>query len=558
MGRRQALIAALAALSLSACAPSAPDAAGGDGMHRYQSYFESRDAYDAFYDAAKDDPVRERVRGAIAPHHLVVGTELASLYNALSTQRPSVVVILGPDHMGVASAAVVTTPLGYDTPYGTLDVEKGLSTGLAALPFAAEDEDAFIYEHSINTHAAFIRRSFGDVPIVPVMIHSSLTMDEAESLARTLHSTLPEDALVIASVDFSHYLPEWAADFHDSVSASTVDTFDINGLPRIEVDSPASLATLQMYLTMRGARTIAYRDHTNSASATGSPDEMETTSHLYRAFTDGPPTTDAGGIGIVFYGDSMFDRGVQAVAERKGAAYLLDAIAPEERFFIGPHLSVLNLESPITDAPDASKGPVILKSDASLAAAVLDRMNVNVLSFNNNHVYDAGDRGVQDTLAFARERELAVLHPEEPCRDFAFNRRTVSLCAFDDSRTAINTDAAAAIVRERQRTADWVVVSIHWGQEYIEEPSPRERSIATTLIDAGADAIVGHGPHVVQPIERYKDKPIAYSLGNFLFDQFEAPMKKGLILGLFLNDNGVEVTPIPFQNDQGRLDLVVR
>lgn len=77
------------------------------------------------------------------------------------------------------------------------------------------------------------------------------------------------------------------------------------------------------------------------------------------------------------------------------------------------------------------------------------------------------------------------------------------------------------IARARAAGADVVVVVPHWGTEYAPRANQRQRRIARTLLDAGADAIIGGHPHVVQDYELYKGKPIVYSLGNFVFDGFE-------------------------------------
>jgi poly-gamma-glutamate synthesis protein (capsule biosynthesis protein) len=66
--------------------------------------------------------------------------------------------------------------------------------------------------------------------------------------------------------------------------------------------------------------------------------------------------------------------------------------------------------------------------------------------------------------------------------------------------------------------ADFVIVQVQWGQEYDTAPNARQRTLGRLMVDLGADAVVGHHPHVLQPMERYKDRPILYSLGNFVFD----------------------------------------
>ncbi|MDD5055089.1 MAG: AmmeMemoRadiSam system protein B [Candidatus Peribacteraceae bacterium] len=524
---------------------------------KYQSDFECSAQYDGYFQHAEStDALGEQVKGVILPHHLLAGSHLAEAYAALREQHPSVVVIVSPDHDGAGEAKIVTTDIGYATPYGSLAVDQGLADQLSGIPLIRQDRNAFIYEAGISAHMPFIRHTFGDVPVLPVLVQGTTTMEEAEALARILDRILPDDALVVASVDFSHYVPEWVADFHDATSLSTLENFDLEFIPRLEVDSPASLATLQMFLKMRGAQRIVYRDHTNSASIEGKPEIAETTSHVYLAFSAGEPMQEAG-ISMLFYGDSMFARGIRQIGAKHGEAGMLDGIAqPNDRFFLGSHLTVVNQEGPVTDSTKEAAVRYVLKSDPVLAKSMLQRMKVNVLSFNNNHVYDAFDEGVADTQEFARTNGMTLLEPDEPCHTFNVQQKKVALCAFDDSRKAIAVHAAQKIVEDRKKSADWVVLSIHWGQEYHQAPSDREREIARLLIDAGADAIVGHGPHVVQPIEYYDGKPIAYSLGNFLFDQFDAPTNTGMILGLFLAEDSVQVTPIPFSNYFGKLSLL--
>jgi len=85
-----------------------------------------------------------------------------------------------------------------------------------------------------------------------------------------------------------------------------------------------------------------------------------------------------------------------------------------------------------------------------------------------------------------------------------------------------------------------VVVSIHWGEEYETSPSTLQRKIAYELIDAGADLVIGHHPHVIQEVEVYGNGLIAYSLGNFIFDQnFSEETSRGLILEVVFSDGDI-------------------
>jgi len=103
----------------------------------------------------------------------------------------------------------------------------------------------------------------------------------------------------------------------------------------------------------------------------------------------------------------------------------------------------------------------------------------------------------------------------------------------------LRTGLAAEIARVKAETAaDFVVVSLHWGWEWQTEPRTSQRTAAHALIDAGADVIIGHHPHVVQSFERYHGGVIAYSLGNFLFDLGTEEGMHTVVLDLVLDAGG--------------------
>ncbi len=92
-------------------------------------------------------------------------------------------------------------------------------------------------------------------------------------------------------------------------------------------------------------------------------------------------------------------------------------------------------------------------------------------------------------------------------------------------------------IRLARTRADVVLTFMHWGREYKFEPSDRQKALARVMIDAGADAVIGGHPHVVEPVELYRGKPIVYSLGNFVFDDFldvDPPQKEAARLGWIL------------------------
>ncbi|MCL6472726.1 MAG: CapA family protein [Firmicutes bacterium] len=109
-------------------------------------------------------------------------------------------------------------------------------------------------------------------------------------------------------------------------------------------------------------------------------------------------------------------------------------------------------------------------------------------------------------------------------------------------------DETLNAIKTARTNNDFVIVMVHWGQEYTRDPSQEMKSLAHQLVDAGADLVIGTHPHWIQGVEIYKDKFIAYSLGNFVFDQeWSIETKQGMILDAVFYGNrlvNVSLTPV--------------
>ena len=101
------------------------------------------------------------------------------------------------------------------------------------------------------------------------------------------------------------------------------------------------------------------------------------------------------------------------------------------------------------------------------------------------------------------------------------------------------------------------MVNAHWGEEYSAQFNRLQQELAHGFIDAGADAVIGHHPHVAQGMEVYKNKPIFYSLGNFVFDQyFSAETQTGLAVEFIFNGQGLDYKLHPFASKNSQIRLL--
>ena len=142
----------------------------------------------------------------------------------------------------------------------------------------------FVAEHSISAEVSFIKKSFPEAQVLPIVLMSRATEADLVALASALHEVLPKDALVLASVDFAHYVSSEEADTLDAKSRETLVSFDVEGLASMAVDSPASIYVLMRYLTARNAQKPVILENSNSAKVIGDLTISEVTSYFTMYF----------------------------------------------------------------------------------------------------------------------------------------------------------------------------------------------------------------------------------------------------------------------------------
>jgi poly-gamma-glutamate synthesis protein (capsule biosynthesis protein) len=265
---------------------------------------------------------------------------------------------------------------------------------------------------------------------------------------------------------------------------------------------------------------------------------------------------------LLFTGDVMLSRAVGArMAAQKDWSLPFRLIADTLR---SADLRYCNLECPISDRGSNLHHLYSFRADPQ-AIAGLQAAGFDVVSQANNHAYDWGAEALLDSLERLRAAGIQpvgagqnILTAHSPllvnvgCVRIAFlayvNIDPKEAAAGPDRPGVAWLDPAQALadIRFARALADLVIVCPHWGVEYALKPTSEQEALAHQMIDAGADIIVGSHPHVVQPLENYHDHWIAYSLGNFIFDQENPATHRGLMLRVSVRDKHIAaVTPIP-------------
>ncbi|WP_299439678.1 CapA family protein [uncultured Aquimarina sp.] len=265
---------------------------------------------------------------------------------------------------------------------------------------------------------------------------------------------------------------------------------------------------------------------------------------------------------IIFTGDLLLDRGVREKIKHKGMDDLfhesIDAI------FLSNDIVVANLECPATKIKEPIHKKFIFRAEPEWLER-LEGHGITHLNLANNHSMDQGRKGLVDTRTQILKYNMTPLgfgmNAKEACKSslLATYPRKVYLLSslqvpsenwtFLENQPCVCEESFEAIserikeIKDKDANAA-VIVQLHWGVEHTLKPMILQKQQAYQLIDAGADVIVGHHPHTVQTVELYKEKPIYYSIGNFIFDQKKPINSKGLLVSLKIYKEKIVSTQI--------------
>ncbi len=265
-------------------------------------------------------------------------------------------------------------------------------------------------------------------------------------------------------------------------------------------------------------------------------------------------------VSLLFVGDIMLDRNVRLRSLQAGTrAYPFANLPP--RWFDTADFAIANLEGPVTDLRRAPEKSIDFLFEPEVMES-LRATGIDAFSQANNHALDQGSAGYADSVTRLREAGFLVFGHQVQDGNISVATTTINgirLAFFGWNTTDNPIDRAQAqetISRVRPE-ADVLIAYLHWGPEYRNTPHPNEVQTAHWLIDQGFDAIIGGHPHWVQGLSEYKGKPIAWSLGNFIFDQdFSVETRQGMAVRLVVDVRGVlslELIPLQIDRSQPRV-----
>ncbi|MCS7316363.1 MAG: CapA family protein [Bryobacteraceae bacterium] len=239
-------------------------------------------------------------------------------------------------------------------------------------------------------------------------------------------------------------------------------------------------------------------------------------------------------IRLLFTGDILLARGVRARIERTGRS----PFEPFTGLFRRAAFVAGNFEGVFGPSEECGAPVRMCFATPPAFARLLGLAGFRAVSLENNHSGDLGSTHWDNTRRILRAAGLIPLDFEGSPHFANLGEVTVSLIAFNRvpgrsrATVAVPSVELAQKLRLARRLSHLVVVFVHWGREYEPGPNSSQKQAASWMVRHGADVIIGHHPHVVQPPECLENRPVFYSLGNFVFDQRDPATKLGMIADL--------------------------
>lgn len=239
---------------------------------------------------------------------------------------------------------------------------------------------------------------------------------------------------------------------------------------------------------------------------------------------------------VILTGDVMLGRTVE-IKSRELGDYSYPFRKVGERLN-GSDIVFINLENPIIEnCPEHSGGFKFCSSPKMLQG--LSFAGVDIVNLANNHAGNYGQIGIEESIKLLAQKGIAATGLGE----LVILKRgdtTFGFLGFDLTTSKLN-EKDISLIRRSNSKVDLLIIGIHWGMEYSTTPTRIQKIWAKEIILAGADVIAGHHPHWAQGSETIEDKPVYYSLGNFVFDQmWSERTKAGEIIELTFKDGKLD------------------
>ena len=385
-----------------------------------------------------------------------------------------------------------------------------------------------------------IGENFPDAEFILISVNKDIY---PEVIGYALKSNLPKESIVFTVAEYEEYTSnKLIQEFQQNFTKEVINNFDQAHFKDLPLKNSIQLEIFAKYIRLKKAHKIEPIGDKQAIFKKGD-----------RTPYDGTTTTY-----MVTFGDIMLGRYVRTLMDANGLDYPFKKM--NESYLKNNDILLANLEGPIT------KNSVRTTTGMSFGffpdtGPLLKKYHFDALSQANNHAFDKREASYEESLEHLNQQGIVPFGSTYDINDGSIGRmyvrgQKIAFVGLEDVNSKIDDTKALKIIEELTKDDFRVIVYPHWGTEYRHQPNKRQVDLAHAFIDAGAYMVIGHHPHVVQTYENYKGRPIIYSLGNAIFDQYwSAPTQEGLSIALAMNDKSVTIylLPITLRNSQMEL-----
>ena len=274
------------------------------------------------------------------------------------------------------------------------------------------------------------------------------------------------------------------------------------------------------------------------------------------------------GVNILVTGDFYGGNRIEELILKNKYAEIFNDLLPEIK---KADIAITNLESALTysDKTIAKTGPAIKSHPKTIEA--LQYAGFSLVTLANNHIMDYGESGLNDTIEILKKESISYVGAGDNIqaaeKPFIFLKKGLSVAILNFAENEWSTTHGKRAganpvdpvknfnsIQIAKSSSDKVIVITHGGHEMYTLPSPRMKDLFRFYVDAGADAVINHHTHCESGYEIYKNAPIFYSIGNFIFDNADtkhSEWNEGMAISLMVTKTGVKFSTVHFnQNDK--------
>lgn len=268
-----------------------------------------------------------------------------------------------------------------------------------------------------------------------------------------------------------------------------------------------------------------------------------------------------------FAGDVLLDGNVAASLKKNGSSFIISGV---KDILSASDIAMINLENPISLRGTKAKDKQFTFRVDPKYMDVLTSSGIDIVTLANNHTLDYGKDALLDTFENLNKINVKYVGAGNDINSASapvlIDKNGYKTAILGSSHvipevswaagkgrpglaTTYNPSRLLSEISAAKKTSDIVVVYLHWGEEKKTTPVDYQRNLAKKYIDSGADIVIGSHPHVLQGFEFYKEKLIAYSMGNFIFTDLK---KDTMILDINYSGNSYKARIVPLRIDRYR------